>query len=70
MLLKYFFFFYLYKLYNFSLNINSPNLITLTGFGFMVINLILAIILVPDLEGPTYRWFYFRYISYIKNIVF
>lgn len=37
----------------------APNLITLTGFGFMVINLILAIILVPDLEGPTYRWFYF-----------
>ncbi|OUM60314.1 hypothetical protein PIROE2DRAFT_32525, partial [Piromyces sp. E2] len=36
----------------------APNLITLTGFGFMVINLVLAIILVPDLEGPTYRWFY------------
>ncbi|ORX46677.1 hypothetical protein BCR36DRAFT_356789 [Piromyces finnis] len=36
----------------------APNLITLTGFGFMLINLILAIILVPDLEGPTYRWFY------------
>jgi len=37
----------------------APNLITLTGFGFMVINLIFTIIFVPDLEGPTYRWFYF-----------
>jgi len=36
----------------------APNLITLTGFSFMIINLIFAIIFVPDLEGPTYRWFY------------
>jgi ethanolaminephosphotransferase len=37
----------------------APNLITLTGFGFMVLNLIFAIIFVPDLETPTSRWFYF-----------
>jgi len=37
----------------------APNLITLTGFGFMVINLIFAIIFVPDLETQTSSWFYF-----------
>jgi ethanolaminephosphotransferase len=37
----------------------APNLITLTGFSFMVINLIFVIIFVPDLESPTSSWFYF-----------
>lgn len=37
----------------------APNLITLVGFAFMIINMIFAIIFVPDLEGPTSRWFYF-----------
>ncbi|KAI8868299.1 Choline/ethanolaminephosphotransferase [Ramicandelaber brevisporus] len=37
----------------------APNLITLLGFGGVVINLAAALYLIPDLVGPTYPAMYF-----------
>ena len=39
----------------------APNCITLTGLGFMVVNLALYLWTMPDLEGPVDSWIYFRY---------
>jgi ethanolaminephosphotransferase len=39
----------------------APNLITLCGLGFIIVNVILAIIYVPDLLGPGPSWLYFSF---------
>ena len=36
-----------------------PNLITLVGLGFVLVNVILIAYLMPNLDGPTYPWVYF-----------
>ncbi|KAK9768775.1 hypothetical protein K7432_000295 [Basidiobolus ranarum] len=39
----------------------APNLITLCGLGFVVINLICVLIYTPDLETPAPSWVYFSF---------
>jgi len=39
----------------------APNLITLCGFGFILINLACVIIFIPDLVGPGDSWLYFSF---------
>ena len=38
----------------------APNAITLTGFSFNLINLVLLFYYIPDLETEAPRWVYFR----------
>ncbi|KAF9366224.1 hypothetical protein BGX34_005150 [Mortierella sp. NVP85] len=37
----------------------APNLITLIGFGFVVVNMLLVIYFIPDLYTPAPSWIYF-----------
>jgi ethanolaminephosphotransferase len=39
----------------------SPNLITLLGFIFVVVNFIIVLIFQPDLETPGPSWIYFSF---------
>ncbi|ORZ37489.1 CDP-alcohol phosphatidyltransferase-domain-containing protein [Catenaria anguillulae PL171] len=39
----------------------APNLITLIGFGFVWLNLLFILILMPDLAGPGPSWIYFSF---------
>ncbi|KAG5463692.1 MAG: CDP-alcohol phosphatidyltransferase-domain-containing protein [Olpidium bornovanus] len=38
-----------------------PNLITLLGLGFILANLLLVVVFVPDLVGPAPSWMYFSF---------
>ncbi|CAB4415645.1 unnamed protein product [Rhizophagus irregularis] len=39
----------------------APNLITLCGLGFILLNVLSVIIWIPDLVGPGPRWLYFSF---------
>ncbi|KAJ3372965.1 hypothetical protein GGF31_001502 [Allomyces arbusculus] len=39
----------------------APNLITLVGFSFVIINLVFILIWLPDLYGPGPSWLYFSF---------
>ncbi|KAJ1512038.1 hypothetical protein HMI56_004604 [Coelomomyces lativittatus] len=39
----------------------APNLITLLGFCFVVLNLLLILMVVPDMVGPAPSWLYFSF---------
>lgn len=43
-----------------SLTSVRPNLITLCGLGFILLNVLSVIIWIPDLVGPGPRWLYLR----------
>lgn len=39
----------------------APNAVTLIGFGFIVVNIFLLELYLPDLIGPAPAWIYFSF---------
>ncbi|RNJ57656.1 hypothetical protein D7B24_005738 [Verticillium nonalfalfae] len=39
----------------------APNMVTLIGFAFILANILLLVIVMPDLEGPGPSWLYFSF---------
>ncbi|KAL1879321.1 hypothetical protein VTK73DRAFT_7158 [Phialemonium thermophilum] len=39
----------------------APNMVTLIGFGFILVNIVLLVIFMPDLVGPGPAWLYYSF---------
>ncbi|KAI0995614.1 hypothetical protein K3495_g12566 [Podosphaera aphanis] len=39
----------------------APNMVTLLGFLFILINVVLLVIFMPDLQGPAQSWLYYNF---------
>lgn len=39
----------------------APNLVTLIGFGFILVNVLTLVLVMPDLAGPGPSWMYYSF---------